>query len=316
MNPGLKPKLRPREEVTFEDVEIESWGDTSTASDGGAHKRGVALKVWVGAPILILVVMIGIMGLIKEAAVPTHAKGPTTAGSSSLEDVKTAKELLAEFLQTSSIAERLEFVRHPEETRPRMVKHHERASTLKLPSVVEYKDGVHKGVLGDMDALWLNLLVSDGNWRTAVFEVTEGSLKLDWETFFLYEEQPWTEFFSAQSGEQGVFRVHLQQGDYYNYRYEDPAKYLSFAIEDPTGTVSSCWAYAAPNSVTGKRLARLFESAASRNGISVDQAGLLEDHPGEKIKVTLKLRFDPHTDGLAHSQAWVDEVVSDSWFVP
>ena len=156
--------------------------------------------------------------------------------------------------------------------------------------------------VGGLNLVWLDCKFGDLPWQTAVFEDTGDSLLLDWESFVLYADIAWRDFVESESEAPHNFRVKLRRDSYYNYRYDDAERLACFYLQDSTNS-ATCWAYAPRDSLAANTLERLFERQM-RFGARPE------------IKVTLRLRFEKHTDGGSHQQAWIDGVVSDSWFVP
>ena len=303
LNPERVPTLDIREDLEPSTGEpADAWGADSAKPARSTH-RLLILALVLGVPAMAAAAFFAFRDREDAPIVPTNE----LKEDNPIDEFEASKALFEKFLAAASIEDRLPLVRHPDETRPRM-KIYESQNHLPLPSVVEYR-WPESGWLEDKKFTWIDILFNDGNPRTAVFEITPEGPKLDWESFVFFEDPPMSDFVSRQPEEPAVYRVICSIDHYYNRLYEDEEKYLCFHIMGPD-EVSSCWAYADVHSDIGWDLSQLFKEQGQK---PTDAEGTENK---VSIKVMLKLRFEKDEKGESNSQAWIDEIVSESWVIP
>ncbi|MCB1097131.1 MAG: hypothetical protein KDN22_16275 [Verrucomicrobiae bacterium] len=315
------PAFSPREEFSHDESELAAWGATSVA------KNPLDTRLAIGSAIVIAALIGALLSFSRpdhttDAGIPPRKELPELTTSL---DMRTSIEL---FLAAESVEERLTLVRHPEETAPRMkefyeVRGHDPQTILQLGS------RLHRDTAFGLNLVWVDVELDDGRWRTATFEETTGGLKLDWEQWVLFQPMPWEEFVEKGSNEAKVFRVNVERSDYYNFDYAEEDRFDCFKLTDPLRS-QSCWAYSSKGSEASALIERLFEREGrtfpehDEQNTGTDRDGALESKDmltapeGEplEVKVMLRLRLAEGAVERARSQAAIDEVVSDSWFVP
>ena len=305
LNESRVPTFAVREDIDPNTGEpLDSWGGVAPQPNHGM-RRLLLLSVVVGVPALAAALFFMSRNQSNPDTTPVD---PNDTTAHSIDETNAAQSILLEFLAARNIEEQLAFVRHPEETRPRMEAYKEQGHS-RLPQVSGF-GWSEAGWLSGTRFLWMDVEFNDGSSRTAVFEATDGKLKLDWESFVFFGNPDVATFFSKQPTEPGVYRVMCSIGDYYNNLYKDPYKYLCFNLVG-ADEISTCWAYTEGNSPVHRKLAELFKENRRRAAESIDRSA-----DGGTIKIMLKIHFVKDENGLSHSQAWIDEVVSDSWLIP
>lgn len=305
LNEDRAPAFTAREELERQMVDnvdsSDGWGNT-TESPGGGGRRLLLVALVLGLPAVAAAIFFFLQNQDSASTVSVEEEIVDT----SIEEAEAAQSLLREFLNARTIDEQLPLVRHPEITKPRMLVHAEQGRPP-LPQVSKF-GWADSAPISGKEFMWIDVEFNDGNSRTAVFEVTEEGMKLDWESFVLFADPPMSEFVSRQPAEPGVYRVTCTLGDYYNHLYRDEFKFLCLEILG-ADEVSSCWAYTDTNSEVAVRLAQLFATSSQR---------LDPDNPNSKsgIRIMLKLHFEKDENGKSNSQAWIDDIVSESWMIP
>ena len=298
LNPDLVPRLDAVGDAELSDEVSADWGATGHPARGS--RRLLVLALVLGIPALAAAAFIAFQG----DPDPIEG-GPSSVESESdraMREVAEAEQVLKDMLAARTIEERLPFVRHPEETRPRM-KIHDTQDHDPLPPVAEFQ-WAKNGEIDGKRFIWIPVRFLDDNVRTAVFEITTEGPKLDWESFVFFEDPPMSRFVSEQPEEPGVYRVECSVDNYYNNLYEDSSKFLSFYLKGPD-RISTCWGYVDINSDIALQFSQLFK-----------EQGVSSYSDGESIKVMLKMHFKKNDEGLSNSQAWIDEIVSGSWVIP
>ena len=255
------------------------------------------------APLQARLVVVGLAVLIGTAIGFVLLSGQGNQASlqqvdpvSSIDDGGAAVAVLEAFCATRSIEERLELVRHPELTRPRMAWYYSREDHY--DGEIEIGRAQSGAYEASLDLVWLTYRFEGGTWRTANFEKTADGLLLDWESLVAFEQIPLSELlWQSEGGQSEVYRVTLSLDDYYNFSFQ-PDRFTAFHLQDAKRR-TSCWGYVVNDSECAKELERLF----SRHG---------------RNDINFMLRLTSHVPS-AHErqpQLVIDEVVSDSWFHP
>lgn len=237
-----------------------------------------------------------------------------TAGSKTVDRIAEAHRILRLFLAANTPNEQSQFVRHPSDSLPRMRDYASRGGyTPKGIHTIASNWGEQK--IDATNFLWLRGLFDDQRMRLAVFEETPAGLKLDWESFVLYDENKWDRFLAEKSKEPTEFRVVAEFDDYYNFDYSDAKRFLCLKLSHSEGS-PSCWAYAERDSDLGRSLTVLID--ANRVGIhchSIRIPGLLESivvkPEFQPLQLIIKIRFGKSATG--QNQVEIAELVSSNW---
>ncbi|MEZ5324719.1 MAG: hypothetical protein R3F19_06620 [Verrucomicrobiales bacterium] len=241
--------------------------------------------------------------LFGHKLIPTTAHVTLVSLEPQLPDTgQQARAVVHQFLAAQSFEEKLALVRHPSRVAPFMKRYYATPAGDHSPSI-EFSDRHWEEMDGTNSELVKLECLTDGMPQCITIEKTPDGLKLDWESFVIYETTPFKEFISATSSSEGEYRVTVQPDDYYNFAYSDHEKYAAYRIEIPSGE-TSVHAYALRESPAGKELERLFDLAGqeSFNG---------SQKMNPMLPFTLILRSDRDSKG----QLAISEVVSDSWVV-
>ena len=305
LSPQLRPKLATRGDLE-DSSGGDEWGQDASDSPRGM-RRLVIGAIAMGIPALAAAVFFAFQGSSSDSEeTGTEVAQEAAANLLELEDTK---EVLQGFIEADTIAERLKWVRDSERVHPLMIAHYERQDNGDYLPAIEQVTWSVSGMVDDRKFTKLSVRFKDDELRAAVFEIGENGPKLDWESFVFFADPPISEFVSTQPSEPAVYRVTCSKGDYYNPPYDDEAKYLCFDVVAPNG-IAQCFAYTTIDSEVVMELGELLKRERDRR--------IRTGTTGEKlsVKVTLKLHFDKDESGISDSQAWIDEVVSDSWLVP
>ena len=251
-----------------------------------------------------LCLVLGCVFLLFGEPEPTSSSRVLPKEPDSLADYAEAKEILNQFVAAEGIDEKMRFVRHPETTRAKM-RQYELSKQQVPKEILEFDRSIRKDSLSKINLLWFRVLTDDLVWRTVTFEDTSDGLKLDWEQFVLYQPMSWEDYLKFEPSAPLVFRVVVTRDDYFNFRYHDRESYVCYRLRDPMRR-DGCWGYAERDSLVAAQIEQQLVKLLGK-----------ESHAKqEEIRVMLSLRFVEHTDGQSHSQAWIERVVSTSWFSP
>lgn len=283
-----------------EPEEIEAGGDDDHAHDPGGSDLKFLLSLAVPA-----LVVLGLFAwwMAPEPAKPAVAGPlpvdlppalvePATPSASAKSLVLEIESVVKSFLTAPSVEEALRHVRDPEKTAPRV-----EAWLSGKP----YKAPGFREVVGDSvsnndttgEVFTVNVRTGDFELREIVVIGTQGSLKVDWESWVGWSEMPWEEFQNQRPVEGKWFRVELSRVQYYNFDFKDDMEWVSYRLISPDGT-SSLYGYV-------PRLSPLDEKIRP-----VDQNG--------KEKLLLKLKFPP--GATSNNQVIIEAVSGQSWVEP
>ena len=150
-------------------------------------------------------------------------------------DVVEAMKLLNQYRVAKSIDDKAPLLFRPEQTKTMMHDYYDLRKQLD-PSPQRLFATAEIGFAGQR-VLSLAFTAGDRNNRavSANFHRSAGGLRLDWESFVGYCETPMAEFRSARPTKPLVFRVMVETDDYYNFEFDDPARFLSLRLHSPNG---------------------------------------------------------------------------------
>ena len=140
--------------------------------------------------------------------------------------------------------------------------------------------------------LWAtDVIFSDNSRRPITVQRGENGYRVDWESWVGYSEMTWEDIREARTMTPVVFRVLCSKVDYYNYGFEDEAKWASFRLQSPDRE-HTLFGYVARRSEEEKRLVRY------------------GDKEGKARAFIVKIRF---AENSGPDQVIIDEVLSTGW---
>ena len=169
--------------------------------------------------------------------------------ASAVATADSVTDALHGFLRAQSDEERLQYLRHTDESRSRILSAIQ--STTWDFGAIEMIGDVMLVHDSGREIASVDVGFSNGLARTAVFELTADGPKLDWESFALHEQIGWEEFLDG-TGE-ASFRIELTRDDYYNYNFGDQKLWTCFRLVNPKNSVA-CWGYTLSDGSDAHRL--------------------------------------------------------------
>lgn len=199
-----------------------------------------------------------------------------------------AENLARKFLSAQSVEELRDLIRHPEAAMPRIMKLH--------------PDGrVHMGGLQRFNPsmqirqfenfLSTTVRTNDLEERAMIFVITPEGMRIDWESWEGWCEMSWEEFMATRPTEGKVFRVKLNDTNYYNFGFSDESKWTSYTLLS-RDEKHQIYGYIERNSAMEPRLAGAQKKSSDR-------------FP------TLSLKFPPNS--TSNNQVIIERIVSDGW---
>lgn len=215
LNPGLRPKLTPRETG-------EGFGNNRDIWSDGSSRRA-----WIVRP--------------RHAAdVPVaDRKTAVLQEEANLDIALKIHAVTSGFLGAASVEERIPFVRHPVVTAERMRGYY--ASRPLAPvEVFDYPVIGKRTVPPKYEFYFVEALTVDGKNHRFLLVEEAGQPRIDWEASFAYGDMDWEDYLTQQPREAMEFRVYLSPSDY--YEIYDEGAYLSMKLTYP-GSDRSAYAY-------------------------------------------------------------------------
>ena len=160
-------------------------------------------------------------------------------GHLTIEDMANAEKVVRQFLSADGWEAKAAFVRRPEEVKPLMQKWY---TTHPSKSVVgEATSNFRKALVGNTYLVFLEMRL--GKELTSRFFAVEhipnaqphdtGTYLVDWETSVGYQPIELYDYRAKQPPEPVTFRVLLKPDAYFNYAFEDRAKWLCYRLVYP-----------------------------------------------------------------------------------
>jgi hypothetical protein len=138
-------------------------------------------------------------------------------------------------------------------------------------------------------------VVSTKNYdeRTMVFTETADGIRVDWESWVGWCEMGWEDFMTAKPTSGTLFRVKLNDTNYYNFNFSDEAKWKSYTLL----------------SIDEKYRIYGYVEVGSQTAMDIGEA--LE--PGDRF-FTLSLKFPENAE--SNNQVIIERVIANGWITP
>jgi hypothetical protein len=201
-----------------------------------------------------------------------------------------AEELAGKFLSAKSAEELRPLVRNPDTTIPRIMKLHPDGK-IDMGGLLTFNPADQFRKSGE----FISVMVRTKNYdeRTMVFTDTADGILIDWESWVGWSEMGWKDFMAAKPTTGTLFRVKLNNTNYYNFNFLNEAKWRSYTLlsHDEKYRI---YGYVEPGS-----------QAAMDIGEAVE--------PGDRF-FTLSLKFPENAE--SNNQVIIERVISNGWIAP
>lgn len=288
------------------DLEIsESWGRADEKPP--VSKRYVIIAWLVMVPILLGLGLWFMKETFRKKVDAPPSKSSETKDEARV--VHVAEDILKKFFASKTVEEMSKYVRHPEDTLPRMESHYKRP----LPRfTVESFSGAKVGNMEGADFLTGTLILSGEQPHSIAFELppenspNPDDLKLDWESLVYWSDMPWDQFLATES-EKGIdFRVVMQKDDYPNEPYTDQDRWVCFKLYHPGSfgkDFGYCYGYVEQDSAAYTAMIQ-----------PMRRAGELGQ---QSLNAIVRLRFRPESRGRKNFVPQVSiERFTPGWLIP
>jgi hypothetical protein len=163
---------------------------------------------------------------------PTQTATNTPDPDAGLIDIKAtflteAEELARKFLSAQTVEELRGLIRNPDVNIPRIMKLHPDGK-IDMGGLLTFNPADEFMKSGE----FISVVVSTKNYeeRTMVFVDTSEGIRIDWESWDGWCEMGWEEFMTTKPTTGTLFRVKLNNTNYYNFDFSDEAKWISYTL--------------------------------------------------------------------------------------
>jgi hypothetical protein len=298
-----QPKQRRRKERWSPHVwdRLDSRGGSRRSSDPSA-----TMWMFAGAAVLFaMVVAVGVYMMVsgdrqsgeidvaQEVAIPLSPSpevGEDTSSPPKEPDfLDLAEVMTSQFLSATSVDQWLPLVVNPAEVEPKMRAMHPDGLVQPLAMLafntleeVQTKGGIRAVVVRTDDFVE----------REIAFLQTSEGWKIDWESWSCWSDMPWLQFMEQRPTSPVLFRVKLEELDYYNMAFADDRKWQSYLLMPASGE-PVLYGYA--------------ERGTPLNSMLTPPSDV------KTLLLTLKLRFPQ--DAVSGNQVIIDSIVAEGWVI-
>jgi len=204
--------------------------------------------------------------------------------------IKKAEELANKFLSAKSVDELRDIIRNPEITIPKIIKLHP-DNKIDMGGLLSFNPTDQFRKSGD----FISVTVRTKNYdeRTMVFTETPDGIRIDWESWVGWCEMGWSEFMEAKPTTGILFRVKLNDTNYYNFDFSEESKWRSYTLLSHDEK-SRMYGYVELGTQVAKDIGNAFE-------------------PGDRF-FTLLLKFPENAS--SNNQVIIERVISSGWIIP
>jgi len=199
-----------------------------------------------------------------------------------------------DFFDSRSVEEMIRYVRHPERVRPLMEKYY----SAKPPVANRVKEisSLDPLTIEDKAVFWMASceLETAGSRQVLVETASDGSAKVDWETFVCYQPMEWDAFAESRPpGYTGDFRVYVEKDNFYSHEFADSWRYTCYRL-------------------TALRSEQTLYGYVERNGTLAERLDSLIEKTGEgATPMILKLELPENT--LSRQGVLIRKLVNPRW---
>lgn len=204
--------------------------------------------------------------------------------------ITKAEELAGKFLSAQSVEELRPLVRNPDTTIPRIMKLYPDGK-IDMGGLLTFNPADQFRKSGE----FISVTVRTKNYeeRTMVFTETADGIRVDWESWVGWCEMSWEDFMAAKPTSGTLFRVKLNDTNYYNFNFSNEAQWRSYTLlsHDEKYRI---YGYVELGSQTATAIGEALE-------------------PGDRF-FTLSLKFPENAE--SNNQVIIERVISNGWVAP
>ncbi len=224
-------------------------------------------------------------------------------------EVDAASEVLARFHEAQNAKDQSHYVLGSSSMIPKLKayysKHsdaHSSIGTVSRSEILEV-DGRRHFVAQGLDTMGVRFL--------AMVDLSGSEPKLNWEAMVGYSEMPLEEFCETKPHSFVTMRLLVRPDDYYNYTYQNAAKYACFSLSEKDQALAR-HGYVERHSEAYHRLRELFPNdGLDGRKLRPITAGSLSDNDTPPRRVTLRLAHD--RVGSETGQIRIIDVLGEDW---
>ena len=138
-----------------------------------------------------------------------------------------AENLARKFLSAQTVEELRGLIRHPEVSIPRIMKLHP-DGRINLGGLQKFNPSEQIRQSGNL--ISTTIRTNEFDERLIVFIITPEGMQIDWESWEGWCEMSWQEFMSTRPAEGKIFRVKLNDTNYYNFDFSNESKWKSYTL--------------------------------------------------------------------------------------
>jgi hypothetical protein len=235
----------PRQVMEGELEVVENWGATEKLPSAG---RKLVILGWG----FLLCILLGTAMWAFKEFFRSKTKEELKAAENPAEETdllanyRTAQKVLADYLASTTIEERVKLIRYGEKMAPKLRQHYN--SNSFVPVALDTFEEPAEINIDGLEFINGYMTSGDGARRHVFLEVTkEDGLKIDWESLVGYSAMKWDRFVTDEPETSHEFRVFLQEDTYYNAPFQDKNRWVCFKIQrdDDVGKdYGFCFGYA------------------------------------------------------------------------
>ncbi len=221
------------------DANLE-WERYSRSSRSGDKKQMRTMLI--GGCMLFALIVAGVVvalrgGPAAKAVMPQKSPAKVADQPSIKPAARSEASLLAEaeplarkFLDATHVEDLLPLVRHPEVAEARMRKIYPDGK-LPVSGLSKFNTNGDASLRGSVIAV--SVTTRDLLEKSMAFVAGPEGLKVDWESWTGWSEIPWDEFIATKPATGHLFRLTLAASEYYNFDFQDDARWQSYRLESP-----------------------------------------------------------------------------------
>lgn len=215
----------------------------------------------------------------------------------STEITDTAYQLIISYLTAGTLEEKSQFVRNSDRVRPLMTNWYSRVENFGKEKAINVKQFGHVRMLrNETNHLLFVEAAVDEDFRRKFFAlvspIEKVDYKIDWEVTEGYQPIPLDEFKKIRPIEPVTMRLHLTNGNYYNYAFNDETRYRCYELTFP-GTDFQIYGYVERDSDIDEQIIATAKTANTQNFM-------------------LDVAFPPSL--LSNDQVEIRALVHENWF--
>jgi hypothetical protein len=201
-----------------------------------------------------------------------------------------AEELARKFLSAQTVEELRGLIRNPDVNIPRIMKLHPDGK-IDMGGLLTFNPADEFMKSGE----FISVVVSTKNYdeRTMVFTETADGIRVDWESWVGWCEMGWEDFMATKPTTGTLFRVKLNDTNYYNFDFSDEAKWKSYTL------------------LSHDEKHQIYGYVELGSPIATAIGEALE--PGDRF-FTLSLKFPENAE--SNNQVIIERVISNGWVAP